>query len=226
MKHPLRNSKLVLAAGLALGGLGFAAGPGPAAHAATAGFLEVINQGGGVYVDGYAFTPGVQVRIEVLKPDLSATLSTEYVTPGAAGEFGTLMPTPGYTGSAQVLVDQAGSPTVGAQATIFHDPYITVSTFPAASGRVGIEADGSGYYPGATVQVVAYQQRLCGFPFRLCRTVLSIQSYPVSTDTALRDDPGRIFAGGLSVPVHSGTVYVTTYGGAPAASNTVALSIP
>jgi hypothetical protein len=226
MKRLLRNSKLVLvSAALALGGLTFAASPRLAAHAAPTPFLEVINQGGGVYVDGYSFTPGVQLRVEVLNSGLTQVLSTQYPTPDSAGEFGILMPTPGFTGSAQVMVDQAGFPTVGAQATVLHDPYITASTFPTYNGLVGIQALGSGYYPGATVKVVAYQWTVCGFR-QFCQYVLSTQYYPVSTDTLLRDDPGRIFAGGLSVPAHSGTVYVTTYGGAPAASNTVTLSIP
>ncbi|HEY8286339.1 MAG TPA: hypothetical protein VIJ28_18280 [Chloroflexota bacterium] len=227
MKRLIRDSKLVIvSAMLALGGLTFAAGPRLVAHAAPSGLLEVINQGGGVYVDGYAFTPGVQVRVEVLNSSLTQVLSTQYPTPNSVGDFGTLLTTPGFTGSVQVAVDQAGSPTIWAQATVLHDPYITASTFPTYNGLVGIEALGSGYYPGATVEIVAYQLRICGvFPPRTCTHVLSTQYEPASTGPNSLD-PGRIFAGGLSVPAHSGTVYVTTYGGAPAASNTVSVSIP
>ena len=214
----------MLGVALALAGLTLTATAAPAALAAGGPSLSLTGQGGGVYVEGTGFTPGVPVRVEVLNSNLTTAGSIQYLTPKSCyaylgGCFATVLPA-GFTGSAWVAADQAGWPTTWAQTTVYQDPSITAYTEPGPSST-GIAVSGSGYSPGATVTVQAAQ--LCG---RYCWKVLSTQTVTASVATRNDADYGLIYAAGLSVPSHSGTVYVSTSGGAPSQSNVVWLSIP
>ena len=221
--HHLRRG--VLVAALALAGFAALAPAGaPAALASGGPSLSLTGQGGGVYVSGTGFTPGVPVQVEVLNSSMTTVGSIQSLTPQSCygylgGCFATVL-TAGFTGSAWVAADQAGWPTTWAQTTIYQDPYITAYTEPGPYSS-GIVVSGSGYTPGASVTVQVSQ--LCGL---WCWKVLSTQTVTASFATPSDADYGLIYAGGLSVPAHSGTVYVSTSGGAPSQSNVVWLSIP
>jgi hypothetical protein len=222
MAHLLRHLRRgILVVALVLAGLAATAPAAPAAHAAGPS-LYLIGQGGGVYVSGTGFTPGVTVRVEVLNSSLTTVGSIQNLTAQSCyygGCFATVLPA-SFTGSAWVTADQAGWPTIWAQTTIYQDPYITAYTEPGPYSS-GIVVSGSGYTPGASVTVQVSQ--LCGL---FCWKVLSTQTVTASFATPSDADYGLIYAGGLSVPAHSGTVYVSTSGGAPYQSNVVWLSIP
>jgi len=224
----LRIRRLIPVAALALAGFAGIATPAPAALAAGGPALSLIGQGGGVYVAGTGFTPGVSVRVEVLNSSLTAVGSTQYLTPRACyygGCFETVL-SAGFTGSAYVAADQAGQSTTWAQTTIYHDPYITAYAESGPSSTTFV-VSGSGYTPNATVTVKAEQ--ICG---RWCVKVLATQSVTASHATSgggVTDaDYGLIYAASLTVPSHSGTVNIITTGGAPAPgiSNVVTLSVP
>jgi hypothetical protein len=217
-----RIRRLMLGVALALAGLTLTATAAPAAFATGGPSLSLTGQGGGVYVFGTGFTPGVPVRVEVLNSGLTIAGSPQYLTAQSCyfgGCFATVLPA-SFTGSAWVEADQAGWPTTWAQTTIYQDPYITAYTEPGPYST-GIAVSGSGYSPGATVTVQASQ--LCG---RFCWKVLSTQTVTASVATRNDADYGLIYAAGLSVPSHSGAVYVSTSGGAPSQSNVVWLSVP
>jgi len=220
--HHLRRA--ILVAALALAGLAATAPAAPAAHAAGGPALSLTGQGGGVYVSGTGFTPGVPVQVEVLNSNLTTVGSVQTLTPKQCyaylgGCFATVLPA-GFTGAAWVAATQTGWPTTWAQTTIYQDPYITAYTQPGPSSS-GIVVTGSGYTPGATVTVQVSQ--LCGL---FCWKVLSTQTVTASSATQSDADYGLIYAGGLDVPAHTGMVYVSTSGGAPNQSNVVWLSIP
>jgi hypothetical protein len=137
---------------LAVSGLGVAATVAPAAHAASSPSISVIGQGGGAQVYGWQFTAGITVRVEVLDSSLSHVVSTQYLTAWensthAYGVFDILMST-SYSGPAWVAVDQAGHATVWAKTYIYPAPHIQ-----ATAETVGVQVNGSGYTPGATVRV-------------------------------------------------------------------------
>jgi hypothetical protein len=220
--HRLRRG--ILVAALALAGFAALAPAAPAAHATLGPSLSLTGQGGGVYVSGTGFTPGVTVRVEVMNSSMTTVGSIQNLTPQSCygylgGCFATVL-TAGFTGSAWVTADQAGSATIWAQTTIYQDPYITAYTEPGPYSS-GVVVSGSGYTPGASVTVQVSQ--LCGV---FCWKVLSTQTVTASGATQSDADYGLIYAGGLDVPAHSGTVYVSTSGGAPSQSNVVWLSIP
>jgi hypothetical protein len=153
MKRVLRNSKLILASLVfAVGGLSVAATAAPAAHAATNPFISVTGQGGGAQVYGWQFTAGVTARVELLDSGLLHVVATQYITPWwnsthAYGVFDTLLST-SYSGSAWVAVDQLGHATVWAKTYIYPAPHIQVTGETA-----GVQVNGSGFTPGATVRV-------------------------------------------------------------------------
>src|SRR5262249_15181050 len=218
--HHLRRGILVVA--LALAGLAALAPAAPAAHAAGPS-LYLIGQGGGVYVSGTSFTPGVQVRVEVLNSSMTTAGSVQNLTAQPCSSGGCSAPVlpAGFTGAAWVPAAQTGWPTTWAQTTIYQDPYITAYTEPGPYSS-GIVVSGSGYTPGASVKVQVSQ--LCGV---FCWKVLSTQTVTASFATQSDADYGLIYAAGrLSSPAHSGTVYVSASGGGPNQSNVVWLSIP
>jgi hypothetical protein len=149
----IRNSKLILlSAVLAAGGLGFAATAAPAVHAATAPTISAYGQGGGAQVYGWNFTQGVTARVELLDSGLTHVLSTQYLSPWwnsthAYGVFDTLLST-SYSGYAWVAVDQAGHSTVWTKTYIYPAPHIHVTP-----ETIGVQVNGSGFTPGATVRV-------------------------------------------------------------------------
>jgi hypothetical protein len=164
MERLLRNSKLLLlSAVLALGSLTFAATAMPAAHAAPQPTIDARGQGGGVQVYGWQFTAGATVRVELLDPGLLHTLSVQYFKAwqgtGSYGVFDTLIspsyPYAGYSGSVWVAVDQAGHPTSWAKTYIYPAPYITTQ-----GETRGVQVSGSGFTPGATVRVEAFDPSL------------------------------------------------------------------
>jgi hypothetical protein len=219
-----RVRRLVLVVGIALASLAIPSLAAPVAQASGPS-LYVIGQGGGVYVQGSGFTPGVKVRLELANTTWTYFGPTNYVTPTSCyygGCFQILLQWPGYLGTTAVIADQAGWPTTAADTTIFQDPYITgyTQTGPFSTTFV---ISGSGYNPGATVTVQAWQWALCGGS--LCQKVLSSQSVTASVATSTNADYGLIYSGNVTVPAHSGWVYVSTTGGASAASNELVFNI-
>src|SRR5262249_27704701 len=126
MGHLFRGiRRLILAATLTLASLTGTTLLAPAAHASGGPSLPPMGQGGGVYVEGQGFTPGVPVRVEVLNSGLTIVGSKQYLTPKPGyygGWFATVLPA-GFTGGAWVAADQAGHSTTWAATTIYHDPY-------------------------------------------------------------------------------------------------------
>jgi hypothetical protein len=216
--------RLILVAVLALASLAVSGLAAPAAHASGPS-LYLIGQGGGVYVSGQGFTPGVQLRVEVLNSTLTIVGSTQYLTPTACyygGCFATVMTATNFTGSAWIAVDQTGFSTVWGQTTVDQDPYITAYTQVGPTSTTFAVA-GSGYTPGASVSVQAWQYACIG---KLCfPTTLSAQTVTASVATPNDADYGLIY-GYPTVPAHSGWVYVSTTGGAPANSNVLSFFIP
>ncbi|MBV9280108.1 MAG: hypothetical protein JOZ41_08515 [Chloroflexi bacterium] len=153
MKKLLRSTRLiVLGSVLALASLTLATTAVPAAHASGSPYISVYGQGGGAQIYGWQFTEGVSARVELLDSGLTRTLAVQYITPWwnsthAYGVFDLLLST-GYVGSAWVAVDQAGHSTVWAKTYIYSAPHI--STSPITNG---IQINGSGYTPGATVRI-------------------------------------------------------------------------
>jgi hypothetical protein len=226
MGHLVRGiRRLLLAATLALASLTGTALTAPAVHASVSPSLAVTGQGGGVYVQAVGFTSWVPVRIEVLNSTLTIVGSTQYLTPSSCyfgGCFATVLPA-GFTGGAYVVADQAGWPTTWAKTTIYPDPYITGYTQSGPSSTTFVVL-GSGYTPGASVTVKAWQLT-CVPKFCFPRT-LSSQTLSASVATPSDADYGLIDAGNVTVPAHSGWVDVSTTGGAISGSNVLAFYIP
>jgi hypothetical protein len=122
-----------------------------------------------------------------------------------------------------VVADQAGWPSTWAQTTIYQDPYITGYT-ESGSLSTTFVVSGSGYTPGASVTVNAWQL-ICLPKFCIPRTLAS-QTLSASVATPSDADYGLIYAGNVTVPAHSGWVYVSTTGGASASSNVLSFYIP
>jgi hypothetical protein len=218
-----RVRRLILVIGIALASLSI---PSLAAPVAQAGgpSLYVIGQGGGAYVSGSGFTPGVSARVEILNSSLTIVGSTQYLTPSSCyygGCFATVL-TASFTGAAYIAVDQAGFSTIWASTTVYHDPYITAYTQSGPYSTTFV-VSGSGYNPGANVTVEAWQP--CNSIFCIPK-VLSSQTVTASFATWSSADYGLIYAAALTVPAHSGWVYVSTISGAPAYSNVVSFYIP
>ena len=150
LRRTLKRSALIIA--ITLTGVTAALHAVPAAHAAPTASISVTGQGGGAQVYGFYFTAGVSLRVEILDSSLSHVVSTQYLTAWensthAYGVFDILMST-SYSGPAWVAVDQAGHATVWAKTYIYPAPHIQ-----ATAETVGVQVNGSGYTPGATVRV-------------------------------------------------------------------------
>jgi hypothetical protein len=168
-------------------------------------YLSVTGEGGGVIVNGYYFTAGVSVRVEVLNSNLTSVVATRYLTAwqgsGSYGVFSVLVST-NYTGKVLVAADQAGHPTEWATTTVFPPPHIDSAVAgPTLCGAVAVRA--SGFYPGATVRFELLDAHM---------NVLDTQYV-----TALQGD---VYAGTVNLtlasPRYVGPAFVVSDGGGPA----------